>query len=527
MGLKSKIKNQNFSVPLVFKVKQGKGIVENKILPPSRDFYLSIPDIEKDRNKLINLLFASGAFPGAFQQVKLEYSYKGIKHSNYFIDGGIYDNVPLDLATALDSNTSTFFFMDPSNMRREKLVQEIDIAEEIPLGFIKTNLLPVFSSFDIMQSMKLYEAINQNFQEGSDKKLVLSSRFHPLTGKFLGHFGAFLDQNFRIYDYHVGVYDAIYHLSAALKRQFPNQFLTMTQVDIMNYLKEKLDMQKDSEALHAYTLFRDTEFHNLKPQNKDHFSTIYNAFNLDKNDANRYDNDEFSLFLSKLDLDYLETKKKSFIRYAKKDINNWHKRPLRFIVNRITSIENERAKVHSDHAGFANVVNLSAWGTHTFLKEKDGLNIQSLDVPQDQDLEDYRLALKFLPNEISTDLSNGGMSLGYTALYYKNMDFLSGYEAKVSYVVADKTSNFIRIDSNVFKEYNNAFKIGGGLSLFGDMQGSFYKSDTAYGFNTYVDIIDIFRLTYVFRAGDSEQADRNYFYFGIENIPSLIYWLSR
>ena len=48
---------------------------------------------------------------------------------------------------------------------------------------------------------------------------------------------------------------------------------------------------------------------------------------------------------------------------------------------------------------------------------------------------------------------------------------------------------------------------------------------TLYGFNTYVDILDIFRLSYVRRLGSIENND--YFYFGIENIPSLIYWLNR
>ncbi len=38
-----KVKNQNFSVPLVFKEKNGQGIVENKELPKSTAFYISIP----------------------------------------------------------------------------------------------------------------------------------------------------------------------------------------------------------------------------------------------------------------------------------------------------------------------------------------------------------------------------------------------------------------------------------------------------------------------------------------------------
>ena len=65
--------------------------------------------------------------------------------------------------------------------------------------------------------MTLYQAINQYFRNNAERKLVLSSRFHPLTAGYLDHFGAFLDPNFRLYDYHVGVYDGIYHLAKRLK----------------------------------------------------------------------------------------------------------------------------------------------------------------------------------------------------------------------------------------------------------------------------------------------------------------------
>jgi len=519
-----KVKNQNFSVPLLFKEKNGKGVVENNTLPPSIAFYLSIPGIEKDKQKLIDLLFASGAFPGAFQQVKLDYSYKGEKHSSYFIDGGLYDNVPLDLAIALDHNATHFLFMDPSNIRKEIIDHTMDEKEEMPVGFITTNLIPVFSSFGIMQSMKLYDAINKHFKGNPEKKLILSSRFHPITGKFLGHFGAFLDKNFREYDYYVGVYDAIYHLAKALKRRNP-KFSTISQINLMNQLQEYLGLNKNPDTYAAYKLLRDTEFNGLKPKTKDRFSAIYNAFNINKANEKRYDNDEFKTFLTKLDMHYLEKSKDSFVAKAKKDIDNWYKRPTRFIVNRITTLEDDRADIYPEHRGMASMTSVGAWMGATFLKDKKGLQIAPLDVPQDVGKDKLRTALRFLPGEIATDLNNGGMSLGYTALYYNNMDYISGFEGKASYVIADKTSNFVRFDINAFKEYDDTFKFGGGLSLFGDMKGSFYKQDSAYGLNTYVDIIDIFRLTYVYRKGD--KVDHNSLYFGIENIPSLIYWLNR
>jgi len=518
-----KIKNQHFSVPLTFREKNGKAIVTNRNMPASTDFYISIPGIEKDRTKLVNVLFASGAFPGAFQQVKLKYTYKSKTKSHYFIDGGAYDNIPLQLAIELDKKASHFLFIDPSNMRKEIIEENKEEEEEIPLGFITTNAIPLLSSLEIFQSMKLYQAINQYFRKNSNKTLILSSRYHPLTGKYLQHFGAFLDPNFREYDYYVGVYDAIYHLAASFKTK--SQYAHLSQMELMNSLKTRLGLDKKPEALAAYTLFLNTEFYQIVPKTTDHFSTIYNAFNRKKTDLKRYDNTEFKIFLSKLDMQYLKESKNSFLSYAKKDIDNWYKRPLRGIINRITTLENDRAEVYEDHKPIAKLTSISAWTGSSFVKEKRGFKILPLNVPEDEDKEGFRTALRLLPGEVAADMKNGGVSFGYTALYYNNMNILNGFEAKASYIVGDDISNFVRVDLDAFKEYDDFMKFGAGVSLFGDMEGSFYKRDSAYGFNTYVDIIDIFRLTYVHRHGDID--NNNYIYFGVENIPSLIYWLNR
>lgn len=519
-----KMKNQNFSVPLTFREKNGQGIVENRVMPPSEDFYISIPGIEKDRKKVINLLLASGAFPGAFQQIKLDYNYKGKNYSHYFVDGGLYDNVPLDLAIALANEPSHFFFMDPSNMRKETI--EVNEEEEtLPVGFITPNLSPVFNSFDIMQSMKLYEAINQNFRGRIDNRLIISSRYHPITGKYLGHFGAFLDQNFRIYDYYVGVYDAIYHIANAFKTNFPNKFEGQSQIVIMNELKTLLGLDKKPEALAAYTMFLNAEFYSKKPKTTDRFSAIYNAFNLQKPESKRYDTEEFKTFLSKLDMKYLEEPKNSFLVYAKADIDNWYKKPLRGIISRINILENEREKTGRP-GSFGTVTSVAAWGVSDLTKDKRGFEFLPLNVPEDKGTERLRTALRLLPGEIAIDGKNGGLSLGYMGRYYtQNKDIINGFEGKVSYAAVHDEVDFVRGDLSVFKEYDDSLKFGLGASFFGDMEGSFYKEDSAYGFNTYVDIMDIFRMTYVYRDGNN--VTHNYLYLGIENIPSLIYWLNR
>ena len=518
-----KIKNQHFSIPLTVKEKNGKLVIENKKMPPSTDFYISIPGIEQNTSKIIDVLFASSAFPGAFQQVKLDYVYKGKRTSSYFIDGGAYDNVPLQLAIELNEKASIFLFIDPSNMRKEAPVSATEDEEKPPVGFITTNAIPLLTSLEIFQSMRLYQAINKYFRNNDKRTLILSSRYHPITGKYLEHFAAFLDKNFRVYDYHVGVYDAIYHLASAL-RQRP-QYKHFSQLKLMNKLESRLELNTQPEALRAYTLLRDAELKHITPKTTDRFSTIYNAFDRKKPDAKRYDTEDFKTFITKLDVKYLDKDKSPFIVYAKKDIEHWYKRPFRNIINRVTTLENDRAKIYKDHISFAKMTTLTAWVMSTYVAKKDGWDILPLHVPEDEGKAGFRAALRFLPGEIATDMKNGGVSFGYTALYYANLDYLSGFEAKASYIISDRASDIVRLDMDAFYEYDDFFKFGVGASVFGNVEGDFYERDSAYGANTYLDIMDIFRFTYVHRHGDLDKKD--YIYFGIENLPSLIYWMNR
>ena len=520
-----KIRNQHFSIPLTVREKNGRLVIENRKMPPSTDFYISIPGIEHNTSKIVDVLFASSAFPGAFQQVKLTYIYKGKKASHYFIDGGAYDNVPLQLAIELNPKASLFLFIDPSNMRKEPPLtkEEEKKAEEAPVGFITTNALPLLSSVEILQSMRLYQAVNQYFRNNSHRKLIVTSRYHPITGMYLEHFAAFLDKNFREYDYFVGVYDAIYQLAASLRKKM--QYKALSQVSLMDQLMVRLGLEREKDALRAYTLFRDAEFKHITPRTTDRFSAIYNAFDRSKRDAMRYDIDEFKLFLTKLDISYLPHEKHSFLANAKKDVDHWYKKPFRHIINRITTLENEEEKVHPDHASIARLASLAAWAGSTFVAKKDGWDILPLHVPEDKGKEGFRMALRLLPGEVATDMKNGGVSFGYMARYYANFKYLSGFEAKGSYIVSDRDSDIVRADLDAFYEYDDFFKFGVGASVFGNVEGKFYEKESAYGANTYLDIMDIFRFTYVHRAGERDKND--YIYFGIENIPSLIYWMNR
>jgi hypothetical protein len=188
-------------------------------------------------------------------------------------------------------------------------------------------------------------------------------------------------------------------------------------------------------------------------------------------------------------------------------------------------LENERAEVYPDHVTTAKVVSLSAWALGSMLKEKDGWDILPINAPRDKGNESFMTMLRFIPTEFSTDTVNGGFSFAYEAYWYREMGFLNGFDFKASYNFNDNNGDFVRFDASAFYELDDFVKFGAGVSAFGNIEEDFYDRDTAYGANAYIDIMDIFRVTYVRRHGDIE--DNNYLYFGIENIPSLIYWLNR
>ena len=519
------IENQAFSIPLTLKVRNHKVGFQSRPMLESLDLhYLEIPGIEKNPNKIKQILFASSAFPGAFTQVKLRYRYQGKEGAGYFIDGGVYNNTPLDLSIALDNRTSLFLFLDPSHLRKHKKSKHKK-KEKPPVGFLSANLAPLANAAAIYQKMFLYQTINRYFRGHPQRRLILSSRYHPLTAGFLEHFGAFLDRNFRLYDYHVGVYDAIYQLAKSLRHKA--HFSGIGQREMMDRLARKLGVDKDPEARTAYRFFKATEFHQERPKRTNRYAAIYYAFKKGVGEEERYNAENFEYFLRHLDTRYLTIEPHSFLAYATRHPDGWYKRPLRYVINRITALENYHAEVDPSFKPIAELLNVLAWSGSTFVRNKSGWDVQSIHAPRDKRHLKMRDALKLLPKEIAVDSVNGGASLAYEASYYTDIGWIDGFQFRGSYNFQSKRDggDFVRLDADVMHAYNEALTFGFGGSGFGNIERKFWDRQSAYGVNAYVDFMEILRATYVWRHG--EGVNTHSLYLGVENLPSLIYWLER
>ncbi len=520
------IKNQSFNIILELYEKNGRLYLKNKPFHDSLLYKIEIPGIQKDISKIKDILFASSAFPGAFEAVKLDFIYKGKKESGYFIDGGVYNNIPLDLAIALNKKANYYLFIDPDNLRegtkrcKDKInnkVLQTQKSLDDSSGFLGTNLLPLMHSVDIFRAMKLYEAINRYFKYSKERNLILSTRYHPITGNFLWAFGAFLDRNFREYDYYVGVYDAIYSVA---KEAIARGFIKQKEITIvMDNYKNLLGLKDD--ALVAYNMLKSIEF--CKGKVKDSkFYAIYKAFDKKAYENERYKLKEFKKFITKLDISKLDIKEDSFLYYAKEYPNDWNKKLVREFVARVATLESQKAQDDPGYESVERALDFATWIGMGYLTKKEGLVFQPLLVPESL-VEDNIYLYKALPSEFAIDTLNGGYSLGYSLFWYEDLGFFDGIEFKLSFNHSKHITDHLRLDIDPFIR-KKALSFGAGLSLFGNLEGKFWNRDNAFGANAYIDYNEILRFTYVRRFGKAR--NQNYFYFGIKNIPSLFYWLN-
>jgi len=167
---------------------------------------------------IIKSIQASSAFPVAFAPVELE----GVLipkrkecAKNIFVDGGVFDNIPIELLEAISKNNNPnplaeVHFIDPDNIRGK------NAGKNKPNNDIYNNLLTgdkqlttfINQYIDTSRNAELAKFLKQDTE--TVKILKPTNRYFPLYGSNLINFGAFLSKSFRRHDYLIGVYDGIF-----------------------------------------------------------------------------------------------------------------------------------------------------------------------------------------------------------------------------------------------------------------------------------------------------------------------------
>ncbi|MFL5320129.1 MAG: patatin-like phospholipase family protein, partial [Myxococcaceae bacterium] len=185
------------------------------------DFNVKSPARGALPESLVNILKASSAFPVAFPPVLL--GQDGGSSYNYFLDGGVFDNNPVRLATMLLERSrpgrSANLGIAQSRLKRELpwrlLYVEPDatpwqdqlVAEARRRDSFASMYSQLVSS--LVGTARRAELLSTIEHEHSLRdRIDVPLRGWPITGSFLLNFFAFLEEDFRRFDFYSGMADA-------------------------------------------------------------------------------------------------------------------------------------------------------------------------------------------------------------------------------------------------------------------------------------------------------------------------------
>lgn len=157
-----------------------------------------------------DLLFASSSFPLAFapQRVVAHDELKEPTTNYLYIDGGVFDNVPVKLASTLsgaslrgsqDSNT-------PADT--EKLIVDSDVTPWKSRTHTESDPTSITDAVTRFLGNFLGTARTQRLLDAKGSDLRMPERRAMLTSDYLFAFSGFLDQRFREFDFYMGMLDA-------------------------------------------------------------------------------------------------------------------------------------------------------------------------------------------------------------------------------------------------------------------------------------------------------------------------------
>ncbi|WP_179862225.1 patatin-like phospholipase family protein [Longibacter salinarum] len=206
---------------------------------------LLLPDLAPSQNDLgvdpmVRVALGSSAFPLAFAPVEITFSSgpDEPRETGYFIDGGVFDNNPLGLSSALynprlrnerpDEDMKLRAYVGPRradprsvpvysllvNQNHRRGTPPAERQAEITSRSKSRISARAYNSFlnKAITTAREYEMelLARDLTETDRKRIVQSSRYHAIMGESLISFGAFFSYLFRQHDFFVGLYDAVH-----------------------------------------------------------------------------------------------------------------------------------------------------------------------------------------------------------------------------------------------------------------------------------------------------------------------------
>src|SRR5690606_36944656 len=157
-----------------------------------------------------DLLFASSSFPLAFppQRVVLHDDIKRPTTNHLYIDGGVFDNVPVTLASTLNKASRRGGVTNAPARSPQTLIIDSDATPWKPKTHTESDPNSITDAVTRLLGNFLGTARTQRLLYAKDTNLTIPERRAMLTSDYLFAFSGFLDQRFREFDFYMGMLDA-------------------------------------------------------------------------------------------------------------------------------------------------------------------------------------------------------------------------------------------------------------------------------------------------------------------------------
>ena len=584
----------------------------NVIYPPL------LPDGTVAFENLADVLLTSSAFPVAFGKVNLDYcvanknylankekmllpndgkhcpsNSKGepfYREKAYFLDGGLFDNVPLGSARILAEsyfNKSLrnkyncrktpsrclahqgkyrYIYMDPDNVRNDKHRAGV-WYQQMRGHFSKSKpeqeqqqchgfglICQLSFALGAARSSRQYELYNelrsgywgngpdnrrnQNCNPTFDRncrvrELLISDRYPQLTGSFIGAFGAFLDREFRDYDYYVGIYDALVNVSSYFcqTHKYDKAYIKNCAARLRNELADAL-IANDTNGKWLFDMFAALEF---EPEAElAEYADVDNAFQsvaLAIELGYHYDG-SFHTFIKFLRDGYdplgfqsafpAPNKNTVFTDIWYEKYPQWWVTVARRAMPRLQQLENRTNR------SLGLLINTIGLGLETAFpgETKKGFALSN------STAEKWYFDL--LPHQIEANVDGSGWGVSWEPTFR----FKGSNRFHIGFKVTPTTYTYVNNDKIRFSEASaylalslgnsNLYRIGAGPSFTRTNNEIIGFDRETKGWSAYFEFARKLRLTIGRRDNDGKFAgDDHYVNIGIVDLPGLAYWFTR
>jgi predicted acylesterase/phospholipase RssA len=383
-----------------------------------------------------------------------------------------------------------------------------------------------------------------------DRRVLLSTRFFPITGNYLFYFGAFMDRPLRDFDYYAGIYDSVHDLAdyaceVRSSNHTMEDYVASQEKCISERAQEiygKLAIRGDSRADTVFRFLAGKEhgpswkwLDSYTPPSEDRNLTVIGT-SLEKTeqsgateggDTKKGKESEFEIFIRDLaHSGYIpsasSTDMQWILNHHDKDESLWYYPLTSRASERLLQLEDAEYKAKDNGWLLKKALSLGALAVNTYVHDEKRLTLSPSSAPDGA-------WQNILPYEAFFDVKNGGLAFSWEPRLHVYRDLFLGLKATpIGY---NKFGNdwiwFTQGDLYaMYNEQNNLYSFGIGPTVNSTWDTWPGHKRVNYGAALFGGLFNKMRVTLGLRSFERGGfgGDNLYIQLGVTDIPGFAYW---